>query len=258
MPTLNVRSGGGSPEYTLTDEDFSNLSKAIGKKIDAQSRARLQEIVDKALYWGSLEFDVDAKPIFDFYRRMERGFAALANEARQGPKSDRKDAHLAAEYAFKPIELNGYRLDLPHLPIVLEGLSRQFGHARENLETKHTSPGKPGPKSGGLVNLFVNLADFAESVGATPSAAYDAYKDKNNRETPFVRFCDELRRILADYFPETKAKTVSIVRNALAKRAEFHRRRAAEIEKSEGKSIRGLVHKSKKAAKRRQSAKRPK
>lgn len=253
MPTLNVRSGGGWPEYALTDENYARLSKALGREIDAESRARLQEIVDNRLYWGSLEFDVDAKPIFDFYRRMEKGFASLAKEAREGPKSDFDDAHKMANYAFKPIVLNGYKLDLTHLPLVLEGLSRQFGHASENLATKHTSPGKPGPKSGGLVNLFINLADFAESVGVRPSAAYDTYKD--NRETPFVRFADELRRILAAYFPESKAQTVSIVRNALEKRAEFHRRGHAEDGKGEAESISVAGNKSRKAGRGRSDVK---
>lgn len=214
-----MRSGGGSPEYQLSKDDFERLSCALGTKFNKAGKERLQAAVNQALYWGSLEFNADAKPIVKFYDEAARRTSALSAFVKSGAKSQDHDVKFFTKYAFDNNRRFTLDPDLVHLALMLDGTSLNFQRAKSALLEKHVdiSGVKTGPKpTPGLNRLTHILAEFSEESGVTPSEAYDQRLE--DRQTPFIRFVDEMRSIIGHLLPSSKVLTETIVRRVLTAR----------------------------------------
>lgn len=227
MPVLNQASGGGPPEHQLNGTEFEALASALGVKFGSSTKARVQHALDRVLELSSLEFNHDARPIMVYYKKAAHLFDKLTHHLEDGLKNEAPDVSWMAKYAFDSARRDkSSDPDLFRLKMLSRFARENFERAKANLLERHTLPTPKGRKPPSGLNVLIwIMAEFAESVGVTPSAAYNDVE--GNRDTRFVKFIDLLREYLGDKLPGPNTKTTSAVRAILTKRKE--RRKSGKL-----------------------------
>lgn len=220
---LTISAGSGAPPVAnFTSDDFDELGAKLGADIAEAARQALNDAVKHMLYF-QLPYPDAAEGIAHFEKIMaqiealDRATHALASDGERHAKTlIERSLERARSESFLADKLPDLT---PHQ--LLHYLWTQYREAKRIFEEDYVISQSARERQRAERVLIIRLADISDSVGVTPTDAYNEYSEsENKRETPFVSFVSLVFRKVGEKTGREQALKPYWIRDELARRRE--------------------------------------